>query len=139
MCQQLERYKDEWNRERQEYETRFKLRNREDSFLARYVAKGIKVTPVLSSELIKGRADVEGSFDLVVIAGEITYQSFSIAPRVRTLFPEIPIFIEFCEATYDELARKLILRNSKSSGVAELISYLVYDKSGNLPHEHQKT
>lgn len=126
VCQKLERYKDVWNQEKNEHDTLLKLRNREDAFVARAAQKGIKITPVLHSELTEERIKSDGPFDLVAVAGEVTYQSFSIASRVRKFLPTTPTVVEFCETTYDQLANKLIFKNSRQYNVEDLLQSLVY-------------
>lgn len=126
VCQVLERYKEEWNEDKREEETLLKLRNREDAFVTRVAQRGIRVTPMRQSELTAQKVSSDGPFDFAVIAGEITYQSFSIAAALRGKAPEIPIFIEFCEATFDTLAERLIAKNAKYHQVEDLLQNLVY-------------
>jgi hypothetical protein len=124
VCQTLERYKEIWNEN--DEETLLKLRNREDSFVARAAKKGVKVMPIRHSDLTEERVRVDGPFDFVVIAGEITYQSFSIAARARGLMLETEIAVEFCESTYNEAAHKLIVKNARHHHCEDLLEALVY-------------
>lgn len=126
VCQALERYKEQWNEERREQETLLKLRNREDSFVTRIATRGVKVTPMRHSEVTAEKIQADGPFDFVVVAGEITYQSFSIAARVRKVMPDAPLVLEFCETTYDDRAHKLIVKNARHHHCEDLLEALVY-------------
>ena len=124
VSQVLERYKEEWNEEQRQYVVLNKLRNREDSFAARAASKGIRVTPVLHSEM--SSIKTSGPFDFIIIAGEVTYQSFSIAVKVRTLYPRVPLAVEFCETTYDGTAHRLMVKQAQHHKCEELLGSLVY-------------
>ena len=126
LCQIFERYKEEWNEKTREHETLLKLRNREDSFVARTAKKGVRITPMLHSDVTEEKMKADGPFDFVVVVGEVTYQSFSIAARVRKLLPKTPIVVEFCEATYDDAAHKLIVKNARHHRCEDLLESLVY-------------
>lgn len=133
VCQKLEHYQEAWNEETRQMESLLKLRLRQDSFVARTPNLGSKVTPLRSTELTEEKIRADGPFDFVVIAGEVTYQSFSIAARVRSLLPETPVAIEFCETTYNQLAGKLILKNSRHHKVEDLLNELVYLTANTRP------
>jgi hypothetical protein len=126
VCQVFERYKEEWNEEKQKHETLLKLRNREDSFIARAAKKGMKITPMRHSDVTEEKMKTVDPVDVVVVAGEVTYQSFSIAARVRKYLPNIPILVEFCEVTYDDTAQKLIVKNARHYLCEDLIESMVY-------------
>ncbi len=126
VTQKLERYKDEWNFQKKEYETRMKLRNREDAFLTRYTQRGVKVSPVSVGDLNEGFLFQAGTFEIAVVAGEITYQSFSAARRLQAMMPAIPIFIEFCETTFDSKAATILAKAARFHSAEALLERIVY-------------
>lgn len=126
VTQKLERYREEYTPEKHAPDKLLKLRNREDVFVTRAAQHGAKVTPMRHSEITEDKLKLIGAFDFVVIAGEITYQSFSIAANVRRLFPQVPLVVEFCEETYDAAAHKLIVKNARLHGCEDLLETLVY-------------
>jgi hypothetical protein len=104
-----------------------KLRNREDVFICRMNEQGIRSGVVnAQTGLWRIKREAADGVDVVVIAGEVTYQSFFIASRVREVLPNTPIFIEFCEADFNDLNRDLIISNAARYELTDLIANLVY-------------
>jgi hypothetical protein len=109
--------------------TRNKLRNREDAFVLKLTSAGIRTTVITAKEFSLSKVQEEGGphrIDAIVIAGEVTYQSFYLAKIARETLPNIPVFIEFCEEGFNQSALEAIKHNSTQQGIEDLLYNLVY-------------
>ena len=108
---------------------RYKLRNREDAFVLKLTSAGIHTTVVLANEFSLSRVQEGGGrypIDAIIIAGEVTYQSFYFAKIACDTLPNIPIFIEFCEEGFNQSILDAIKHNSTQQGVEDILENLVY-------------
>ena len=109
--------------------TRNKLRNREDAFVLKLMSAGIRTTVITAKEFSLSKVQEEGGpyrIDAIVIAGEVTSQSFYLAKIAREALPNIPVFIEFCEDGFNQNTLGAIKQSSSQQGVEDLLENLVY-------------
>ncbi len=112
-----------------EYVDRKHLRAREDAFVAALNSDGVRTTVVEGDTLasIKDFSKVvTTSADVVVIAGEITSQSFSLAAQVAKFLPYLQPFIEFTEENSSPVAIRAMVKAAQRSGNEKLLGSLVY-------------
>lgn len=109
--------------------TRNKLRNREDAFVLKLTSAGVRTTVVVAKDFSLEKVQAEGGpyhIDAIVIAGEVTYQSFYLAKVARETLPNRPIFIEFCEDGFNHDALDAIKHNATQHDVEDLLPNIVY-------------